>query len=74
MSAKWIDITELIRNAASELEEGQFIASPDFSYEAAMRSIDIDDPKIDSGMEAMTIEPIPYLIKQGKCNFAKYEM
>ena len=74
MSLKWTDITELIQNAASELEEGQFIASPDFSYEAAMRSIDIDDPKIDSGMEAMTIEPISYLIKQGNDDFTKYEI
>lgn len=74
MSLKWIDITELIRSAASELEEGQFIASPNFDYETAMRSIDIDDPKIDSGMGAMTIEPIPYLIKQGSGEFTNYEV
>ena len=67
MSLEWIDITELVRSAASELEDGRFIASPDFNYEAAMRSIDIDDPKIDTGMEAMTIEPIFYMIQKGIC-------
>ena len=58
----WDDITALVKEAASELEEGIFIAAPDFNYEASMRSIDITDPKIDTGIDAMSIKSVTYQV------------
>ena len=59
---EWTDITALVKEAASELEEGIFIAAPDFNYEASMRSIDITDPKIDTGINAMSIKSVTYQV------------
>ena len=61
----WIDITALVKEAASELEEGLFIAASDFNYEALMRSIDITDPKIDTGIDAMSIKSVTYQVAHG---------
>lgn len=61
----WVDITKLVREAASELEEGNFIAAPDFNYEASMRSIDITDPKIDTGIDAMSVKSVTYQVAHG---------
>ena len=61
----WIDITALVKEAASELEEGLFIAASDFNYEASMRSIDITDPKIDTGIDAMSIKSVTYQVAHG---------
>lgn len=45
----YFDITDLLRDAASELNEGEFIAGKDFVHVEAMRAIDISDPKVDVG-------------------------
>ena len=47
----WVDITALVKEAASELEEGIFIAAPDFT-----------DPKYDTGIDAMSIKSVTYQV------------
>ena len=64
-SESWVDITSLLRAAASEIRPGRFVAGPKFSFEASMRAIDIMDPKIDSGLGVMDIEPIFVRVKNG---------
>ena len=53
------DITQLLRDTASQIPDGYFAAHSDFNLEASMRAIDIMDPKVDSGIglnELLTIE------------------
>lgn len=52
----YFDITDLLRDAASELNEGEFIAGKDFVHVEAMRAIDISDPKVDVGMGLMGVK------------------
>lgn len=65
----WVDITDVIRAAAKEIRPGQFIAGPSFSFEESMRAIDIMDPKIDTGLGVMEIDPPSYLVKHGTADF-----
>lgn len=58
-----IDITQLLRDTSSKLADGYFAASPKFNFEAAMRAIDIMDPKVDSGIGAMSIMTIKERIR-----------
>ena len=64
------DITDLLRDAASELNEGEFIAGKDFVHVEAMRAIDISDPKVDVGMGLMGVNSRGYLAEHGKRVFA----
>lgn len=63
------DITDLLHDAASELEEGEFIAGKDFSHVEAMRAIDISDPKVDVGMGLMGVKSVEFLTAHGKVLF-----
>lgn len=62
---EWRDITQLLREAASEISDGSFIASDAFNYEASMRSIDIMDKKVDSGMGLVGFETIEERLEHG---------
>lgn len=62
---EWRDITQLIREAASEISDGSFIASDSFNYEASMRSINIMNKKVDSGMELVGFETIEERLEHG---------
>lgn len=53
---EWRDITQLLREATSEISDGSFIASDSFNYEASMRSLDIMDKKVDSGLGLVGFE------------------
>lgn len=58
-----IDITQLLHDTSSKIADGYFTASPRFNFEAAMRAIDIMDPKVDSGIGAMNIMTIQERIR-----------
>lgn len=45
-----IDITQLLRDTASQIEDGYFTTHPKFSLLASMRAIDITDTKVDTGL------------------------
>ena len=62
---EWRDITQLLHEAASEISDGSFIASDSFNYEASMRSIDIMDKKVDSGMALVGFETIEERLEHG---------
>ena len=66
----YFDITDLLRDAASELNEGEFIAGKDFRHIEAMRAIDISDPKVDVGMGLMGVQSIKCLAEHGTELFA----
>ena len=65
----YFDITDLLRDAASELDEGEFIAGKDFVHVEAMRAIDISDPKVDVGMGLMGVQSVEYLATHGRVMF-----
>ena len=73
-SESWVDITSLVRAAAGEIRPGQFVAGPSFSFEASMRAIDIMDPKIDTGLGVMGMEPIFIRVKNGIVVFHPCDM
>ena len=50
MESGRVDITQILKDTASQIDNGYFTSHSRFSYEGAMRAIDILDPKVDSGI------------------------
>lgn len=69
MDKEWKDITELLKEAATEIRSGSFIAADDFNYEASMRAIDIMDKKIDAGMNVVGFDSIKMRLKESEVVF-----
>ncbi|KAK9901701.1 hypothetical protein WJX75_009287 [Coccomyxa subellipsoidea] len=49
-SCAWLDIEELIQDAAEALQEGELVHDDHFSLYEAMSAVEIGDPKLDAGM------------------------
>lgn len=63
------DITQLLRDTASQIPDGYFVAHSGFSLEASMRAIDILDIKVDSGIGLNTLLTIDERIQQSQSAF-----
>lgn len=60
-----IDITQLLRDTANLIEDGYFTTHPNFSIEGSMRSVDITDPKVDTGLGGHGLMTIKERIQKG---------
>ena len=66
---KGMDITQLLRETAHQIEDGYFTTHPGFSIEGSMRSVDITDPKVDTGIGGHELMTIKERIQKGRSVF-----
>ena len=59
------DVTELIMNSIKSLDDGEFLAKPDFDLLETMSAFEAMDPKMDVRLQRNAIPHPRKLIKQG---------
>lgn len=62
---QWVDVHDVLREAAEQLQPGELLHTESFSLFEAMSAIEIGDPKMDAGLDTATAPTADKLVQQG---------